>query len=52
MPEKRIVCPYCGYVMPVRILPAAICRGLTIRCKNRGCKKEFEMIVQGGKQSR
>lgn len=50
--EKRIICPYCGYAMPVHILSGAECHGLKMKCKSRECKKEFEMIVHNGQQIR
>lgn len=49
---RKVICPYCGYVMPIVILPDAECNGITARCKNRDCKKEFEVKVKEGKQSR
>lgn len=51
MPE-RVKCPYCGYVMPLAILPKAECTGITMKCKNRKCKKEFELKVKEGIQNR
>lgn len=41
--KKQVVCPFCGYRMPVRYVPTATCRGVFIRCKNKNCKKEFEV---------
>ncbi len=49
---QKVVCPHCGYVMPLAILPGAQCRGITARCKNKNCKKEFEVKVKEGMQSR
>lgn len=48
----RVVCKHCGYVMPMRILPDANCSGITVRCKNTKCKKDFEIKVKDGIQSR
>ena len=39
----KIKCPYCGYVMPLRVDPDAKCKGVWIKCKGRNCKKEFEI---------
>ncbi len=50
--QKRVRCPHCGYMMPLVILPGAQCYGITARCKNKNCKKEFEVKVKEGMQSR
>lgn len=42
----KIVCPYCGYKMPIAYDPArVICQGVYIQCKGRKCKKEFEIRI-------
>ena len=48
----KIQCPHCGYVMNITVSQSAQCIGLTIRCKGRHCKKEFEIKVKDGKQIR
>lgn len=45
-PEKKIKCPFCGYEMPLTYSPDAVCRGIFIRCKGRGCKKVFEINIK------
>lgn len=50
--QTKVECPYCGYVMPLIILPEAECKGIKAKCKNRNCKKEFEVRVEKGIQSR
>lgn len=50
--RKKVICKHCGYEMPIFILPGAECQGITVRCKNRNCKKEFEVKVKEGIQSR
>ena len=47
----KIKCPFCGYTMPIFIDKAAECRGLTVTCKARHCKRRFEIIVKKGKQT-
>lgn len=42
---KKIKCPFCGYEMPVKYGKNAVCRGVWVRCKGRGCKKEFEIKI-------
>ncbi len=49
---NRVICPFCGYIMPIRIMPKAESKGLTAKCKNKKCKKEFEIEVKEGMQSR
>ena len=44
--QKKIECPYCGYRMPIFYNEEAQCRGLTVRCKGRNCKKEFEIKIE------
>ncbi|BBF45079.1 hypothetical protein lbkm_3838 [Lachnospiraceae bacterium KM106-2] len=38
-------CPYCGYIMPIKIADKAIAKGIYVRCKGRTCKKEFELKI-------
>lgn len=45
MANDRIICPYCGYRMPIEVKPDAQARGLLIRCKGRGCGKIFEIVI-------
>lgn len=51
MPDK-VICPFCGYQMQIRIQKKAECKGLMVRCKNKKCKREFEIKVKEGMQSR
>ena len=46
---KKIVCPYCGYEMPVFRSDRAVCYGLFLRCKGRGCGKWFEIKIDWSK---
>ena len=43
--KKKVICPHCGY--PVNALQAkdAHCKGIYFKCKNRECKKEFELKI-------
>lgn len=47
--KKKVKCPYCGYEMPILILPGARCEGLQVKCKGRSCKKEFEIKIKNVK---
>ena len=46
MQKKQLTCPHCGYRMPVWYADKASCTGVFIRCKNKGCKKEFEIKIK------
>lgn len=50
--ENKVICPHCGYEMPLIISEKADCHGITVRCKNKKCKQIFEVKVNKGKQSR
>ena len=41
----KVTCPYCGYKMPIHKTPEAVCRGLWVKCKGRGCGREFEVVL-------
>lgn len=43
--KKKIICPYCGYEMPVFYDEGAVSKGVYIRCKGRNCKKVFEIKI-------
>lgn len=49
---RKVICPHCGYSMPIIIQSSAECAGITVRCKNKKCKKVFEIKINKGKQSR
>ena len=42
---KRVICPYCGYVMPISYGSEAMCTGVYAKCKGKGCKKYFEIKI-------
>ena len=43
--KEKVECPYCGH--PVNVFSGwdAKCKGIFLKCKNRECKKEFELII-------
>lgn len=45
MEKEKIVCPYCGYRMPIAKSANAIARGLFVKCKGRNCGKTFEINI-------
>lgn len=40
---KKVKCPYCGHDQNIFYEKGAKCSGLFFKCKNRDCKKEFEI---------
>ena len=49
MANDRVICPYCGYRMPIEIKPYAVAKGLLTRCKGRNCGKIFEIVIPNNK---
>lgn len=43
-----IVCPYCGAKHSI-YENTAECHGVFLKC-TRGCKQEFELVIEDGKQ--
>nr|DAS74892.1 MAG TPA: cysteine-rich protein [Caudoviricetes sp.] len=41
--KKKVVCPYCGHPVNAMQTEDAHCRGIYFRCKNKDCKKIFEL---------
>lgn len=39
----KVKCPYCGYPVNVFRTKDAVCKGIFLKCKNKDCKKEFEL---------
>lgn len=52
MQEKRVICPFCGYAMPVFFGNNSQCSALKMQCKGRKCRKTFEIKIEKGKQIR
>ena len=40
---KKVKCPHCGHDQNIFYEKGAKCSGLFFKCKNRDCKKEFEI---------
>lgn len=40
---RHIVCPYCGYRMPITYGDNAVAKDVWVRCKGKHCKKLFEI---------
>lgn len=47
MPDRKalrqIICPYCGYRMPLWCTDEAASKGIFAVCKDKNCKKLFEI---------
>lgn len=43
---EKVKCPFCGYEMPVYKSEKAVCKGVFVYCKGRGCKKMFEILTK------
>ncbi len=41
--KEKVTCPYCGHTINVFKSEDAKCKGVFFKCKNRECKKEFEL---------
>lgn len=49
---RRVICPTCGYEMPVYYDAASHCGGVTVTCKGRNCHSVFEIKIKSGEQIR
>lgn len=47
---KRVICPYCGYRLPLSYSSNSNCREILVYCKGRNCKRSFNLIVKDGIQ--
>jgi len=45
MEKTKVICPYCGYKMPITFSKDARCNGIFVKCKGKNCKKEFEIKI-------
>lgn len=50
MERWNVICPYCGYKMPIQYDDsAAVCKGVYAKCKGRNCGKIFEIEINTDK---
>lgn len=42
---NNVLCPYCGYRMPVTLGPKAHAGDVWLKCKGRKCGKVFEIKI-------
>lgn len=43
--RKKVRCPHCGHPVNAFKEEGAKCRGVFFKCKNRECKKVFELRI-------
>lgn len=42
---KKVRCPCCGHEQNIFYAEGAKCKGLFFKCKNKKCRKEFEIRI-------
>ena len=47
---NRVICPYCGYRLPMWYSSNSNCKEILAICKGRYCKKSFNLIIKDGVQ--
>ena len=47
---NRVICPYCGYRLPMWYSSNSDCKEILVICKGRSCKKSFNLIIKDGVQ--
>ena len=47
---NRVICPYCGYRLPMWYSSNSNCKEILVICKGRSCKKSFNLIIKDGVQ--
>lgn len=47
---NRVICPYCGYRIPISYSSNSNCREILVNCKGRNCKRSFNLIIKDGVQ--
>lgn len=43
---EKVTCPHCGHAVNVFKSREARCNGIFLKCKNKDCKKEFELRIK------
>lgn len=47
---NRVICPYCGYRLPISYNASSSCKEISVVCKGRNCKRSFMLIIRDGVQ--
>nr|DAQ39216.1 MAG TPA: protein of unknown function (DUF3330) [Caudoviricetes sp.] len=42
---KKVRCPYCGHPVNANQAEDAVCKGIFFKCKNKECRKIFELRI-------
>lgn len=48
--RKKVICPYCGYTLPILYDTSTNVKELLLYCKGRHCKRSFYLIIVNGIQ--
>jgi hypothetical protein len=43
--NEKVTCPYCGHPVNAFKNQDAKCKGIYLKCKNKDCKKIFELKI-------
>lgn len=53
MNKSWVSCPHCGKEQKANAYkPGAVCIGVSAKCKNPACRKEFEIRIFDGRQTK
>lgn len=47
---NHVICPYCGYRLPISYSSNSNCKEVLVICKGRSCKRSFNLIIKDGVQ--
>ena len=47
--KEKVRCPYCGHPVNANRSADAVCKGVFFKCKNKECRKVFELRYNGFK---
>lgn len=47
---NHVICPYCGYRLPILYSSNSNCKEILVNCKGRSCKRSFNLIIKDGVQ--
>ena len=43
--KGKVRCPYCGHPVNANKSADAVCKGVFFKCKNKECRKVFELRI-------
>ena len=47
---NHVICPYCGYRLPIIYSSNSNCKEILVNCKGRSCERSFNLIIKDGVQ--